>query len=264
MNRRLHALISGVCGAILSFAVGAAETVSVDSLPKITSLVDAGTGRLYAATEDGLFASQDSGKSWRNTGQFRLPVTLLARNNNKLYAFVVGEGLLVKAERDAEWQVLNNQFGSQVLQQISFSGEQLYAVNQFGSLLSSEDAGTSWRRVWPERALTDEQSNGKQLFEQNCQACHGIEGVGETYTLEALTTKDYLMAPPLNDFTHAWHHTDEQIVKTILEGSPRKSRMVGWQGRLSEPQAKEIVAYIKTLWGPKALECQGPKHMQCM
>jgi hypothetical protein len=25
-----------------------------------------------------------------------------------------------------------------------------------------------------------------------------------------------------------------------------------------------IVAYIKSLWSKRELECQGPKHMQCM
>jgi len=72
------------------------------------------------------------------------------------------------------------------------------------------------------------------------------------------------MAPPLNDFAHAWHHTDAGLVKTILEGSPRKSRMIAWKELLQPEDARDIVAYIKTLWSKWALDCQGPKHMQCM
>ncbi len=251
----LAMLVGGVASA--------AGTLSVDQLPKVTSVVAIEGGRLYAATESGLYTSQDGGQSWQDSGEFRLPITLLARQEGRLYAFVVGKGLLVQRPGADGWEVLNNQFGAQVLQQLSVTADGMYGVNQFGSILYSSDRGKQWRRLWPQKELDAAQQRGKALFAANCQKCHGIEGVGETYSLQALTTKGYLMAPPLNDFTHAWHHTDDQLVKTILEGSPRKSRMEGWKGRLSEQQARDVVAYIKTLWGPRALACQGPKHMQC-
>lgn len=28
--------------------------------------------------------------------------------------------------------------------------------------------------------------------------------------------------------------------------------------------ARDLVAYIKSLWTPRELDCQGPKHMECM
>jgi len=60
---------------------------------------------------------------------------------------------------------------------------------------------------------------------------------------------------------YAWHHTDDDLVKTILEGSSRESCMRGFKGVLQENQARENVAYLKSLWGTRALACQGPLHM---
>ena len=103
-----------------------------------------------------------------------------------------------------------------------------------------------------------------RLYTGKCQSCHGIDGVGETYTLESLQTENYLTAIPLDESSHAWHHTDDALVKIILEGSPR-GRMQAWKKQgLNESDARDLVAYIKSLWGKRILDCQGPKHMQCM
>jgi len=139
------------------------------------------------------------------------------------------------------------------------------ATNQFGQMIRSVDGGTIWRRTAGIRLpQTPSEKRGQKLFQANCQSCHGKQGAGEAYTLESLTDKKFIMAPPLNDFAHAWHHTDAGLVKTILEGSPRKSRMIAWKELLQPEDARDIVAYIKTLWSKWALDCQGPKHMQCM
>jgi len=69
---------------------------------------------------------------------------------------------------------------------------------------------------------------------------------------------------PLNDTSHAWHHSDEQLAQTILQGIQRTNRMPAWKNVLTEKQAYDIVAYIKSLWSPRILACQGPKHMSCM
>lgn len=73
------------------------------------------------------------------------------------------------------------------------------------------------------------------------------------------------MAPALDASAHAWHHTDEALQKLILEGSARTSRMAAWKNTgLTENDAHDLVAYIKSLWTQRELDCQGPKHMQCM
>ena len=73
------------------------------------------------------------------------------------------------------------------------------------------------------------------------------------------------MAPALDSSAHAWHHTDVALQKLILEGSSRTPRMEAWKKTgLSNKEAHDLVAYIKSLWTQRELECQGPNHMQCM
>jgi len=73
------------------------------------------------------------------------------------------------------------------------------------------------------------------------------------------------MAPALNASAHAWHHTDAALAEIIPEGSTRKSRMEAWKkSGVSEEDAHNLVAYIKSSWTSRELDCQGPKHMHCM
>ncbi len=105
---------------------------------------------------------------------------------------------------------------------------------------------------------------GEKLYTTYCQSCHGKRGIGEPDIPYNLRRKDYFTAPSLNDSSHTWHHTDKDLVKTILEGSTRTKRMPAWRKTISEKQAHDIVAYMKSLWSPRSLACQGPKHMSCM
>ncbi len=239
--------------------------------PRLLSLAVSGQDSrlLYAATRGGLFVSHDGGRSWNDPYQFRLPVTMVRTTaDNMLYAFVVSKGLLRMRESDTTWQTLYNQFGSQLLVDLTLApgkSGQLYVLNQFSRLLTSKDNGESWQRFTDDpKPLTETSRRGEKLYITHCQQCHGLLGVGENYSGESLSDPNYLMATPLDDSTHAWHHSDDDLVKTILEGLPRKSRMRAWNEILSEQNARDIVAYIKTLWGQRALDCQGPKHMQCM
>ncbi len=107
-------------------------------------------------------------------------------------------------------------------------------------------------------------TRGEPLYQQYCQSCHGVEAVGEAAAPDSLKRNDYIHAPALNDSQHAWHHSDENLLKIIMKGSPREPRMVAWEGTITAEQAQDIVGYMKSLWGERALECQGPKHMSCM
>ncbi len=105
---------------------------------------------------------------------------------------------------------------------------------------------------------------GKQLYQNYCQACHKKDGVGEPPIPWSIRKPGFLTAMPLNETSHAWHHTDEQLAEMILQGLQRTKRMPAWKTVLSEKQAYDIVAYLKSLWSPRILACQGPKHMSCM
>ena len=189
-------------------------------------------------------------------------------DNGTLYAYVLGKGLMRTTESTLDWTLVNNQFGSQVLRQmITTPGNRdlLYVLSNFGRVLVSQDSGKSWQRFSGDPQPRNEaERHGAELYTKNCQSCHGLEGVGETFTPEVLRQAKYFFAPPLNDLSHAWHHADDQLIETIFEGSSRTERMASWKGTLSERDARNIVAYMKSLWGPRALDCQGPKRMQCM
>jgi len=101
---------------------------------------------------------------------------------------------------------------------------------------------------------------GLALFESNCQQCHQLGGVGE-HVPPGLRHPDFIPAIPLNEDSHAWHHGDEQLVQIIRRGN---TRMPAFDKVLSEPQLRDLVAYMKSLWSPRILACQGPKHMSCM
>lgn len=219
--------------------------------------------RLYAATRQGLLRSDDQGRSWLPAHRAQAPATYVAAANGKITAFIVGQGLVQAEENGTEWKILSNPFGGQVPIDVATLGGNLVALTNAYKLLESGDGGVTWR-VWggeriPESAAAQ---RGKALFEVNCQACHGYQGMGETLVWDERANS---LAPALDDSAHAWHHTDENLVETILNGLPQGSgRMVAWKEKFSADQAGEIVAYLKTLWGTRAIECQGPKHMQCM
>lgn len=105
---------------------------------------------------------------------------------------------------------------------------------------------------------------GSTLYRQYCVSCHGIKGVGGPNVPKSIRRPDYFRPPALNDTEHTWHHTDENLIKTILDGSPRTPAMPAWKKVITKSQARDLVDYIKSLWTQRALECQGPKHMSCM
>jgi len=104
---------------------------------------------------------------------------------------------------------------------------------------------------------------GAKIYAAYCQFCHGERGEGESNITSLLLRPGYALAPALDDSQHAWHHTDEGLTRFILNGSPRTKRMAAFKDILNVDQAHDVIAYFKSLWGPRALSCQGPKHMSC-
>lgn len=249
-----------------------ADGIQSEQLPKVNSFTIAdGEGEQHvAATDQGLFFSLDHGHTWHAYEEYRLPATMVSKTpQGVIYAFVVTKGLLELNSNTNKWQVINNEFGSQILRQLSTSSwtpSKLVALNQYGKFLISDNRGIEWHKLsGPYQAGSPAEKQGEILYAQKCQSCHGKNGVGETYNIEALTDKDYIMAPALDASAHAWHHLDDALIKTILDGSPRTLRMTAWkESGVSDEDAKNLVSYIKSLWTQRELDCQGPKHMQCM
>jgi mono/diheme cytochrome c family protein len=269
----MHYLImfTAVCASIV-LSSASAETVAVDQLPRVNSfaIVDNEGEQIIAATNGGLFHSDDHGHNWSLYPGYDLPATMVTTTaQGTVYAFVVTRGLLQLNFKTRQWQEVSNEFGSQILRQLSttsWTPSRLVAMNQYGKFIVSINHGIDWSGIsGPYKPATPEQERGRDLYVSKCQSCHGKNGNGENYSMEALTNKEYIMAPALDASAHAWHHTDEALQKTILEGSKRTARMAAWKNSgVSEADSHDLVAYIKSLWTQRELDCQGPKHMQCM
>jgi cytochrome c oxidase cbb3-type subunit 3 len=83
-------------------------------------------------------------------------------------------------------------------------------------------------------AATDE---GKQIFADNCAACHGDGGVGSTD----------LGAPNLTDKVWLYHGTKEGIVAQIT--NPQLGVMPTWGGKLDTTTIKSLAVYVHDLGG---------------
>ena len=92
--------------------------------------------------------------------------------------------------------------------------------------------------------------NGKQVYEESCAQCHGIEGRGDGNAAENLL-------PRPRDFTRGLYKirstesgqlpTDKDLFDIISVGMPGTS-MPEWETSLSANDRWEVVAYIKTFY----------------
>lgn len=81
-------------------------------------------------------------------------------------------------------------------------------------------------------------------WENSCASCHGADGKAQTKQGKKLKIRDYTDAAVQAELK------DEEMVKAILEGVKAdngKERMKGFKDELSEPEAKDLVAYIRSL-----------------
>ena len=88
---------------------------------------------------------------------------------------------------------------------------------------------------------------GKELYETNCVACHLANGAGGL-KLGSATSAD-LRAPGLEK---TYNNSDALISRAILEGKDQKGEdldpvMPRFQGKLTQTQVNQIIAYLKTL-----------------
>jgi photosystem II stability/assembly factor-like uncharacterized protein len=107
---------------------------------------DAGT--LYAATEDGLLASKDGGKSWQPAYWSKQPTSMVeVTADGRVYAFVVGTGLILATEPKFNWTTISEDFGDRALLHLAADptdADKLYAVTHHGEVLASADGGRTW------------------------------------------------------------------------------------------------------------------------
>jgi cytochrome c oxidase cbb3-type subunit 3 len=78
---------------------------------------------------------------------------------------------------------------------------------------------------------------GREVFAENCAACHGESGEGNTE----------FGAPRLNDAIWFYGGDKETVVRTITES--RRGVMPAWGGRLDAVTIKQLAVYVHSLGG---------------
>ena len=91
-------------------------------------------------------------------------------------------------------------------------------------------------------------SQGKQLFSQNCAACHG-ENAEATPDWKKTDTNGNYPPPPLNGTGHAWHHDLDLLRRTIREGGAKLGgQMPAFEGVLSTEEIDSAIAFFQSIW----------------
>jgi mono/diheme cytochrome c family protein len=227
---------------------------------------------IYLAMLEGLFRSLDGGKTWTHAYPENRPATMVhVANDGVVHAFLYGLGLVSSPDAQAlKWRTIAEDFVDRAVMDLAIhpdKPEVMLGVADTGGVMISRDRGRTWGSFEGQLYATAERIEaGRKLFEENCQACHGVKGVGERPDdIYATDENDLFVAPPLDDSAHAWHHSDDQLIGSILGGSPRNERMVAFKELdVSREDAESLVAYIKSLWNFRSLACQGSRHMSCM
>lgn len=82
--------------------------------------------------------------------------------------------------------------------------------------------------------------DGAALYNKSCASCHGKDGTGATKMGKKAGAKDYTTAEG-----QKW--SDEEGVKAIMDGvkADGKTKMKAYTGKVTEAEAKELVAYIR-------------------
>lgn len=224
---------------------------------------------VYAATRSGIFVTSNGGANWTPGHEISNPATMVyTAPSGRLYAFLLGTGLISAEEPSLTWTPLFTDVADRYFVNMAADPDdprKLYATVDTGAIMTSGDGGRTWgsfegsHKTSPERI-----AKGRIVFEENCQACHGENGVGETPDDPYAEDEFGFKAPALNNDTHAWHHSDRNLMATILNGSSRNERMAAFKDALSDEEVENVVAYIKSLWNFRSLACQGGRHMACM
>lgn len=89
-------------------------------------------------------------------------------------------------------------------------------------------------------------SKGQEVYEQNCQECHGVKAIGEDPENPGGTLD---IAPALNGTAHTWHHPPVFLFQKIKNRIVNKSSpMPPFADILSDDEINAVLAYIKSLW----------------
>jgi mono/diheme cytochrome c family protein len=103
-------------------------------------------------------------------------------------------------------------------------------------------------------------ATGETMYQQHCASCHGKALEGQPNWKQPLPNGKY-PAPPHDNSGHTWHHNDELLLAITLnggngQGDMSHGDMPAFKALLSEVQARQILAFIKSRWGTQQREYQ--------
>ena len=86
-------------------------------------------------------------------------------------------------------------------------------------------------------------AQGQAIFQENCASCHGVNA-------ESIAASgDTKAAPALDGTAHAWHHSNEQLKKTISMGSIQLGgTMPAFSDKLAEADIDNVIAFFQSKW----------------
>jgi len=102
-------------------------------------------------------------------------------------------------------------------------------------------------------ASADIIAQGRQIYSDQCAACHGADLEGQPDWRTPLAS-GRLPAPPHDESGHTWHHSDEVLFRIVKEGTAAivgggyESDMPGFADVLSDEEIRAVLDYIKSTW----------------
>ena len=119
-----------------------------------------------------------------------------------------------------------------------------------GAVLLSDSSAEMGRIPYEDVASV---AAGKEVYGTNCASCHGAKLEGQA-NWQIRGADGYLPAPPHDETGHTWHHPDRMLFEFTkygpqhLAGSDYKSIMPAYEGKLSDQEIWQVLAYIKAQW----------------
>jgi mono/diheme cytochrome c family protein len=110
-------------------------------------------------------------------------------------------------------------------------------------------------------------AEGERLYQDYCAACHGANLEGQPDWRSA-GPDGIFPAPPHDETGHTWHHSDSVLFDyTKLGGKAALARqgvdftsgMPGFGDQLTDPQIRNILAFIKSTWPSRQREVQAAR-----
>ncbi len=96
-------------------------------------------------------------------------------------------------------------------------------------------------------------AQGRQVYADQCAACHGAELEGQPDWRSPLPSGRF-PAPPHDESGHTWHHPDKVLFRIVKEGTAAivgnsyESDMPGFGDVLSDAEIRAVLDYIRSTW----------------